>query len=94
MSLNWSLRWIAVAGFALASAPSALVARPGAFGGGYGPPQAVVPPPKAFTTSDEHYRSLLEQAHGGCDGSAKAIERWTLWLAAGHTSSADAQKAK
>jgi len=38
--------------------------------------------------------TFLNPSDGGCDGSAKAIERWKVWLAAGYTSSADAQKAK
>jgi hypothetical protein len=58
MNIDRSLRWVAVAvaAAALFSAPSMLVAQPGAFGGGYGPPLAVVPPPKAFASSEEHYR--------------------------------------
>lgn len=35
---------------------------------------------------------FLNPADGGCDGSEKAIEKWKPWLAAGFTSSADAQK--
>jgi len=31
------------------------LAQTGAFGGGYGPPLKVEPPPKVFATSDEHY---------------------------------------
>ena len=38
--------------------------------------------------------TFLNPSDGGCDGSAKAIERWKVWLAAGYTSSAEAQKAK
>ena len=57
-------RWVAVAVLALVSAPSIPDAQPGAFGGGYGPPLAVVPPPRAFATSDDHYKYLLEQAGG------------------------------
>ena len=38
--------------------------------------------------------SFLNPSDGGCDGSAKAIEKWKGWLAAGYTSSTDAQKAK
>jgi hypothetical protein len=37
---------------------------------------------------------FLNPSDGGCDGSVKAIEKWKVWLAAGHTSSADALKAK
>ena len=36
--------------------------------------------------------TFVNPADGGCDGSAKAIERWKIWLAAGYTSSIDAQK--
>jgi hypothetical protein len=36
----------------------------------------------------------VNPADGGCDGSAKAIEKWKVWLAAGYTSSADAVKGK
>jgi hypothetical protein len=66
MNLDRSIRWVAVATFALVvfSAPSNLVAQPGAFGGGYGPPLAVVPPSKTFATSDEHYKFLLAAARG------------------------------
>ena len=37
---------------------------------------------------------FLNPADGGCDGSEKAVEKWKPWLAAGYTSSADAQKPK
>jgi len=37
---------------------------------------------------------FLNPADGGCDGSPKAIEKWKGWLAAGYTSSTDAQKGK
>ena len=37
--------------------------------------------------------TFLNPADGGCDGSEKAVERWKVWLAAGYTSSTDAQKA-
>ena len=37
---------------------------------------------------------FVNPSDGGCDGSEKAIERWKVWLAAGHTSSTDAQKSK
>ena len=37
---------------------------------------------------------FLNPADGGCDGSDKAIEKWKGWMAAGYTSSTDAQKAK
>ena len=38
--------------------------------------------------------TFLNPADGGCDGSEKAIEKWKAWMAAGYTSSADAQKPK
>jgi hypothetical protein len=36
--------------------------------------------------------TFLNPSDGGCDGSEKAVERWKPWLAAGYTSSTDAQK--
>ena len=36
--------------------------------------------------------TFLNPSDGGCDGSAKAIERWKIWLAAGYSSSTEAQK--
>jgi len=36
--------------------------------------------------------TFLNPSDGGCDGSEKAVEKWKPWLAAGYTSSADAQK--
>src|SRR6185503_10431331 len=86
MSLNRSLGWVAVAAFALASAPSVVFAQPVAFGGGYGPALAVVPPPKAFSTSDEHYKFLLAAAKGGSKHSITSVPRWDgLWVTAGNT---------
>ena len=86
MNLNPSLRWVAVAAFVLASLPSILFAQPGAFGGGYGPALRAVPPPRAFTTSDEHYRYLLEQAKGGTKHTIASVPRWDgLWVTAGNT---------
>ena len=38
--------------------------------------------------------TFLNPSDGGCDGSDKAVEKWKGWLAAGYTSSADAQKPK
>ena len=38
--------------------------------------------------------TFVNPADGGCDGSVKAIERWKGWLAAGYTSSAEAQKSR
>jgi Family of unknown function (DUF6152) len=37
---------------------------------------------------------FVNPSDGGCDGSPAAIEKWKGWLAAGYTSSADAQKSK
>jgi hypothetical protein len=86
MRLSHGLRWIAVAAFVIGSAPPTVFAQPGAFGGGYGPPLEVVPPPRAFATSDEHYRYLLEQASGGTQHTIATIPRWNgLWVTAGNT---------
>ena len=38
--------------------------------------------------------TFLNPSDGGCDGSEKAVERWKTWMAAGYTSSADAQQSK
>ena len=38
--------------------------------------------------------TFLNPSDGGCDGSAKAIEKWKPWLAAGYTSSTEALKGK
>ena len=51
MTLDRSRRFAVVAAFVLVSAPLMLVAQPGTFGGGYGPPLAIVAPPKIFSTS-------------------------------------------
>jgi hypothetical protein len=86
MNLDRNLRLAAVAAFALSSAPSMLVAQPGTFGGGFGPPLAVVPPSKAFATSDEHYKFLLSAAKGGTKHSLTSVPRWDgLWVTAGNT---------
>ena len=86
MNFDRSLRWVAVAALALVSAPSMLVAQPGVFGGGFGPPLAVVPPSKAFATSDEHYKFLVSAAKGGTKHSLTSVPRWDgLWVTAGNT---------
>ena len=86
MSLTRSLCRVAVAAFALAHAPSSLFAQPGAFGGGYGPPLQVVPPPREFKTSEEHYKYLLDQAKGGTKHTLTSVPRWDgLWNTAGNT---------
>ena len=85
MNLNRSLCCVAVAAFALAGARP-MFGQPGAFGGGYGPPLQVVPPPKAFPTSEEHYRYLREQAKGGTAHTLASVPRWDgLWVTAGNT---------
>ena len=76
MNLDRSLRWVAVATVALISAPPMLVAQPGVFGGGYGPPLTVVSPPRAFATSDEHYKFLLAAAKGGTKHTITSVPRW------------------
>ena len=38
--------------------------------------------------------TFVSPADGGCNGGPDAIERWKVWLAAGFTSSAEAQKSK
>ena len=81
MHLDRSLRWVAIAAFALLSVPSVSVAQPGAFGGGYGPPLSVVPPPKAFASSDDHYKFLLAAARGGTKHTIGSVPRWDgLWV--------------
>jgi hypothetical protein len=86
MNFNKRLRWVAVMIFAVGTIPSIAFSQPGAFGGGYGPPLTVVPPPKAFATSDEHYAYLLEQAKGGTKQTINSVPRWDgLWVTAGNT---------
>ena len=86
MSLKPGLRWIVVIALALAGSPSMLLAQPGAFGGGYGPALQVVAPPKAFTTSDEHYKYLIGQAKGCTKHTLASVTRWDgLWNTAGNT---------
>ncbi len=56
------------------------------FGAGYGPPLEVVPPPREFATSEEHYRYLYEQANGGTKHTIQSVPRWDgLWNTAGNT---------
>ncbi len=81
-----SLGRVVLIAFALASVPSISSAQPGAFGGGFGPPLQVVAPPKAFATSDEHYKFLLSQAKGGTKHTLTSVPRWDgLWNTAGNT---------
>src|SRR5947208_3686869 len=65
MNFNRSLSWMAVVVFAFVAVPSIAFAQPGAFGAGFGPALKVVPPPKVFATSEEHYSYLFEQAKQG-----------------------------
>ena len=58
MSFNWSRVWVGAAVFVIGSVPSVVVAQPGAFGGGFGPPLAVVAPPRTVAPSDDHYKFL------------------------------------
>ena len=86
MNFKKRLSWVAVIMFALGILPSLAFAQPGSFGGGYGPALKVVPPPKAFATSDEHYTYLLEQAKGGTKHTLASVPRWDgLWVTAGNT---------
>ncbi|HZM61133.1 MAG TPA: hypothetical protein VFB85_15090, partial [Vicinamibacterales bacterium] len=87
MNLDRSLRCVAAATFfALIGAPSTAVAQPGVFGGGYGPPLAVVSPPRAFASSEEHYKFLLAAAKGGTKHTITSVPRWDgLWVTAGNT---------
>ena len=86
MSLNQSLRWVVVAECTLLGSLPAVLAQPGAFGGGFGPPLQVVPPAKAFATSDEHYKFLRDQAKGGTKHTLASVPRWDgLWVTAGNT---------
>ena len=86
MSLARTRCWGIAALLALGSASSMLLAQPGAFGGGYGPPLQVVSPPKAFTTSDDHYAFLLAAAKGGTKHTLTSVPRWDgLWVTAGNT---------
>jgi hypothetical protein len=86
MNLNKRLRWVAIVIFALGSVPSIAFAQPGAFGGGYGPPLKVEPPPKTFATSDEHYAYLRGLAKGGTKHTINSVPRWDgLWVTAGNT---------
>jgi len=86
MSLKRVLLRIVVALVAVGGLASTLLAQPGAFGGGYGPPLQAVAPSKAFATSDEHYKFLLSQAKGGTKHTLTTVPRWDgLWVTAGNT---------
>lgn len=86
MKLNASLAWVGVGAVVLAALPLSASAQKGAFGGGYGPPLKVVPPPKEFATSDAYYDYLLEQANGGTKHTLDSVPRWDgLWVTAGNT---------
>jgi hypothetical protein len=86
MNFNKSLICIAVAICVLGGLPSIGLAQPGAFGGGFGPALSVVPPPRVFATSDEHYKYLFDQAKGGTKHTITSVPRWDgLWVTAGNT---------
>ena len=59
MKFKISLSKVGIGALMLAVLPSVSFAQSGAFGGGFGPPLQVVPPPKQFATSEEHYQYLL-----------------------------------
>jgi hypothetical protein len=78
-----SLWWAGAAVFALGVLPPVAIAQ---FGAGYGPPLQVIPPPREFATSAEHYAYLLEQANGGTRHTLASVPRWDgLWNTAGNT---------
>jgi len=86
MKLNANLGWIGLGAVVFAALPLSASAQKGAFGGGYGPPLEVVPPPRAFSTSDEYYDYLLQQADGGTKHTLDSVPRWDgLWVTAGNT---------
>src|SRR5688572_22835883 len=86
MSLTRTLLRVVLGVAAIGGAPSVVFAQPGSFGGGYGPPLQVVQPPKAFATSDEHYKFLLDRAKGGTKHTLASVPRWDgLWNTAGNT---------
>ena len=75
--------WRVVAAVLVLAAPSLTFAQNGGFGAGYGPPLKVVPPPKQFASSEEHYKYLLEQAKGGTKKTIDTVSRWDgLWVTA------------
>ncbi len=50
------------------------------------PTPAVEPPPKPFKTAEEHYKYLLEKAHGGTKHTMSTIPVWSgLWAAGNNT---------
>jgi len=66
------------AGFAAASVLAQSVPRGG-------PPLAVVPPERDFSSSDEHYQYLLDKAGGGTRHTTETIPRWDgLWNTSGN----------
>src|SRR5204863_3045825 len=86
MKINANLWRVAIAALALSAAPSLSAAQNGGFGAGYGPPLKVIPPPKQFASSEEHYKYLLEQAKGGTKQTLTSVPRWDgLWVTAGNT---------
>src|SRR5438034_11164887 len=86
MNFIKSLREVVVVIFAMGIVPTLAFAQPGSFGGCYGPALKVVPPAKVFSTSDEHYKYLLDQAKGGTKHTVASVPRWDgLWVTAGNT---------
>ena len=86
MKLNAILARLALGAVLLVAVPIVASAQPNAFGGGYGPPLKVVPPPRQFATSEEQYNYLLKKAHGGTKHTLATVPRWDgLWVTAGNT---------
>ncbi|HEX5421206.1 MAG TPA: hypothetical protein VFY39_14525 [Gammaproteobacteria bacterium] len=86
MKINTRRAGIGLGTVLLCAWPLFASAQPGAFGGGYGPPLEVVPLSKKFTTSEQYYNYLLEQAKGGTQHTLTSVPRWDgLWVTAGNT---------
>jgi hypothetical protein len=72
-----------VLGVLALSAPALALAQ---FGAGFGPPLEVIPPPQEFSSSEEHYQYLLEQAGEITQHTIETVPRWDgLWQTAGNT---------
>jgi hypothetical protein len=86
MKVNKSPWRVGMGLLVLAVAPSVTLAQGGGFGAGFGPPLKAVPPPREFSTSEEHYAYLLQQAKGGTKHTIQSVPRWDgLWNTAGNT---------
>jgi hypothetical protein len=86
VKINASQAWVGIGLVVLGAASFSASAQRGAFGGGFGPPLEVEPPPREFATSEEHYAYLLEQANGGTKHTLASVPRWDgLWNTAGNT---------